>query len=212
MNQSDNISVNVLEMTPILHAKRVLDISICQEISRQVLKYKSETPTSENTNPNCWRGDPHLHQGLTDEVNEILQDTVSRFRSIYDETLIPPRKIYKPTAEIARYDTDHPKISAWFNVNSSNGANVIHTHSGNYVSGTLYFQATGTGSIEFVSQNYLYKSMNHCWPYFGSAIYEPDDGDLLLFPSFLAHHVEPNPGLRPRINMAFDIRYDIKTT
>lgn len=210
MNQSDNISVDVLEMTNILHVKKVLDLPTCQEISRQIIKYKSEMPTSENTNPNCWRGNPHLDHGLNEDVNELLAEIISKYRAIYDETLIPSHKIYKPTGEIARYDLANPKISAWFNVNNSNGGNVMHSHAGNYLSGTLYFQASGTGAIEFTSQNYLYKAMHHCWPYFGSAIYEPDDGDLLLFPSYLAHYVEPNPGLRPRINMAFDIRYDFK--
>lgn len=211
MSQPDNIYVNTVEMTNILHAKQVLDVSLCREISRQILDYKSRTPSSENTSPNCWRGDPHLSKtGLTDEVTGILQDTISRYRAIYDETLIRPRSFSIPTGEINRYDTDHPKISAWFNVNGINGGNPVHTHSGNYLSGTLYFQAEDTGYIEFMSQNYLYKSMHHCWPYFGSAKYNPGDGDLLMFPSYLAHFVEPNPALRPRINMAFDIQYGFK--
>ena len=211
MIQTDNIYVNTIEMTNILHAKQVLDVSLCREISRQILDYKFRTPTSENTSPNCWRGNPHLSEtGLTDEINGILQDTISRHRAIYDETLIRPHLFGQPTDEINRYDTAHPKISAWFNVNGINGGNPVHTHSGNYLSGTLYFQAEDTGYIEFMSQNYLYKSMNYCWPYFGSARYNPSDGDLLMFPSYLAHFVEPNPVLRPRINMAFDIRYDFK--
>ena len=211
MSQPDNIYVNTVEMTNILHAKQVLDVSLCREISRQILDFKSRTPTSENTSPNCWRGNPHLFEtGLTDEVTRILQDTISRYRAIYDETLIRPRAFSMPTDEINRYDTAHPKISAWFNVNGINGGNPVHTHSGNYLSGTLYFQAEDTGYIEFMSQNYLYKSMNYCWPYFGSARYNPSDGDLLMFPSYLAHFVEPNPALRPRINMAFDIQYDFK--
>lgn len=198
-------------MTNILHAKQVLDVSLCREISRQILDYKFRTHTSENTSPNCWRGNPHLSEtGLTDEINGILQDTISRHRAIYDETLIRPHLFGRPTDEISRYDIDHPKISAWFNVNGINGGNPVHTHSGNYLSGTLYFQAEDTGYIEFMSQNYLYKSMNYCWPYFGSARYNPSDGDLLMFPSYLAHFVEPNPVLRPRINMAFDIQYDFK--
>jgi hypothetical protein len=198
-------------MTNILHAKQVLDASLCREISRQILDYKSRTPTSENTSPNCWRGNPHLSEtGLTDEINGILQDTISRHRAIYDETLIRPSSFSIPTGETKRYDTDRPLINAWFNVNGINGGNLVHTHSGNYLSGTLYFQAEDTGYIEFMSQNYLYKSMHHCWPYFGSARYTPKDGDLLMFPSYLAHFVEPNPVLRPRINMAFDIRYDFK--
>ena len=211
MIRTDKISVNTIEMTNILHAKQVLDVSLCREISRQVLAYKSQNPTSENTSPNCWRGNPHLSEtGLTNEIKEILQDVISRYRTVYDETLIRPNPFGQPTGEIRKYDIDHPKISAWFNVNGSNGGNLVHTHSGNYLSGTLYFQSKDTGYIEFMSQNYLYKNMNYCWPYFGSARYNPDDGDLLMFPSFLAHFVEPNPVLRPRINMAFDIQYDFK--
>jgi hypothetical protein len=211
MNQPDKISVNVIEMTNIFHVKEALPSSVCQEISKQVLNYKSRTPTSENTHPNCWRGTPHLSDsGISADINEILQDTISRYRSIYEETLIKPSLFGSPTGEIKRYDTENPKINAWFNVNGTNGGNMVHSHSGNYLSGTLYFQAEGTGYIEFLSQSYLFKNMHHCWPYFGSARYHPRDGDLLMFPSYLAHFVEPNPSLRARINMAFDIRYDFK--
>ncbi len=52
--------------------------------------------------------------------------------------------------------------------------------------------------------------MHPCWPYFGSAKYYPEDGDLMLFPSYLAHYVEPNPSFRQRINMAFNIEINKK--
>jgi uncharacterized protein (TIGR02466 family) len=209
--QEDQFSVNVLEMTNIVHFKNVISEPDRRELITQILSYKSGNPTSENSNPNCWRGDPHLKGAISNDFLELLEDIVSKYRAMYDQTMIKPTVLATAKAEIDRYDRNSPQINAWFNVNGTGGGNVMHTHSGNYLSGTLYLQSTGTGYIELVSENFMYKNMHHCWPYFGSAKYYPEDGDLLLFPSFLAHYVEPNPSLRSRINMAFDIWYEFKT-
>jgi uncharacterized protein (TIGR02466 family) len=204
------IHVNTLEMTNILHIKNALDVNTCKEIVEQVLKYKDGHPSTEDSNDHCWRGDPHLYGGLDNAINEKIQDAISQARSIYDQTLIASSKLSVAPSISAKYDAEHPKIGAWFNVNDLGGANMIHLHAGSYLSGCLYFQSTGTGSIEFYSQAYLYKNMHPLWPYFGSSKYYPEDGDLMLFPSNLAHYVEPNPIIRQRINMAFNINYDLK--
>jgi len=48
---------------------------------------------------------------------------------------------------------------------------------------------------------------NPAWPYHGMANYEPSDGDILIFPSYLLHKVHPNPNEKERINMAFNVNY-----
>jgi ectoine hydroxylase-related dioxygenase (phytanoyl-CoA dioxygenase family) len=58
-----------------------------------------------------------------------------------------------------------------------------------------------------VPQNYLHKLSNPAWPFHGTSVYEPYDGDILLFPSYLLHTIHRNDSNQQRINMAFDAIY-----
>lgn len=204
---ADNIRVNTLDMTNILHIKNALDSVTCKEIVKQVLAYKDTHDATLDSNAHCWRGEPHLNGGLSKEINEQIQDLISRASGLYEQTLIRPSTFAVAPSIAKKFNLDAPKIGAWFNVNDMGGSNMVHVHSGSYLSGCLYFQSTGTGFIEFYTQSYLYKTIHPCWPYFGSAKYYPEDGDLMLFPSNLAHYIEPNPITSQRINMAFNIDY-----
>lgn len=201
----DQVQVSQFEVTNIVHIKNALNSDICKKIVDQVLAYKNITPASPDTSENCWRGDPHTNKGLTDDVNSLLRDLIAESYHFYQGTMPLPKTFATAEGIKKQYNLENPGIAAWFNVNDKGGGNMIHIHAGSYLSGCLYFQSTSTGYIEFYTQNYLYKNMHPCWPYFGSAKYFPEDGDLLLFPSYLAHYVEPNPSTRQRINMAFNI-------
>ena len=52
--------------------------------------------------------------------------------------------------------------------------------------------------------NFTYKTTLPQWPYYGTSYYEPVDGDIILFPSFLLHKVERNLSNTQRINMSFN--------
>lgn len=204
----DRVQVSTLDITNIVHIKNALDNYTCKEIVKQVLAFKETHESTPDSDNNCWRGEPHSKGGLTSDVNFKIQETISKAVDFYETTLPIPKTFANAPSIKETYDIENPKIAAWFNVNNLGGANMIHIHGGSYLSGCMYFQATDTGYIEFFSQHYLYKNMHPVWPYFGSAKYYPEDGDLILFPSFLAHEVEPNPNMRQRINMAFNIEYN----
>jgi ectoine hydroxylase-related dioxygenase (phytanoyl-CoA dioxygenase family) len=68
-------------------------------------------------------------------------------------------------------------------------------------------QAKDTGVLEFVPHNYINKFTHPAWPYHGVSRYEPEDGDILIFPSYLLHRVERNTGNKQRITMAFDLSF-----
>jgi hypothetical protein len=99
-------------------------------------------------------------------------------------------------------------IWPWFNVNDIGSENREHTHLGDrpYMCGVVYLQSQGTGKIEFMPYNYTYKQVHEEWPYNGVAYYEPEDGDVLMFPPYLMHRVERNTGSQQRITLAFNAR------
>ena len=47
--------------------------------------------------------------------------------------------------------------------------------------------------------------INPHMPFSETISHKPEDGDLLLFPSYLLHEVEPNKGISPRVTIGFNI-------
>jgi hypothetical protein len=206
-----NTELNVLEQTNILKIKSMLTKDQCIEISKQIVDYKntnnpSEIKGNKNANAGCWMGKPQFNNGFSKDIELLLVDTVKTACQMYHECQPAPLNIsrnkYKP---LTKKDWE---IWAWCNVNDIGSENREHTHLGDrpYMCGVIYFQAEGTGRIEFMPYNYTYKQVHAEWPYNGGAYYEPADGDVLMFPPYLLHRVERNNGNQQRINMSFNAR------
>jgi uncharacterized protein (TIGR02466 family) len=104
---------------------------------------------------------------------------------------------------------------AWLNVNPKGGYNVVHNHPNAFYSGVYYLKtAKNAGEIVFVnpvaaqglitphemiSQYNLYTSDQHS--------YLPETDQILFFPSYLGHYVNPNHSEAERICIAFNISY-----
>ena len=91
--------------------------------------------------------------------------------------------------------------SLWSIINPPKCANQSHIHPGNQWSGVYYVQAPkGAGDVQFTDPRTAHV-MNQ--PYFDQTkeknrenwthvSFEPEPGKLLIFPSWLYHHVDPN--------------------
>jgi hypothetical protein len=207
----DNIDVNVIEMTPIVHVKGAIDDVTRKEIIDAILKIKKNKVTSPDTSLNCWRDSWRVDDNddenavsskLGNKVLEILQGGLAEFQG----TFISPTNFYIDSKS-QFFDPNGLSVDAWINVNGKGGANIYHTHCGGIMSGVLYLQSYGTGEIVLKSERTVLNTYHPMWPYYGSAKYQPDDGDLLLFPSYLGHYVTANPIDKERINIAFDVRF-----
>lgn len=203
--------LNVLEQTNILRIKSLLTKSQCIEISKQIIEYKNTNNPADvrgnvNANAGCWVGSPHFNNGFTKDVESLLIDTIRTACQLYYESQPIPanidRNIYK---SMTKQEWD---IWPWFNVNDVGSENREHTHLGDrpYMCGVVYLQSLGTGRIEFMPYNFTYKLVHPEWPYNGVAYYEPEDGDVLMFPPYLMHRVERNTGSQQRITLAFNAR------
>ncbi len=73
------------------------------------------------------------------------------------------------------------------------------------MAGVYYIQGTGTGDIVFRTAQTQDQELTAHLPFTNTHAYSPQDGDLLLFPSYLRHEVLPNPSDRERINIAFNV-------
>jgi len=203
-----NTIFNSIDQTVVMHMQKEISEDMCKSISKQILDYKlSDTKNTDekmlkNSNFGCWRGKPHLHSGFDQETEQYLMNKILEVSNLYMQSLPRPINLNMQNIQI----TKQWNVNAWFNVNNKGAENREHAHTSNLnlVSGVFYFQGTGTGFIEFIPQHYVYRTTHVAWPYHGTSYYEPNDGDILLFPSYLIHKVHNNPIDRQRINMAFN--------
>jgi uncharacterized protein (TIGR02466 family) len=102
-----------------------------------------------------------------------------------------------------------PFISAmWLNIHEQHGFNHVHVHPGSWYSGVYYLQCSdNSGGISFTDPR----------PAADMSIFnkqeintiKPNTGDLILFPSWLPHLVEPNYDKNHRISVSFNIELNI---
>jgi uncharacterized protein (TIGR02466 family) len=100
----------------------------------------------------------------------------------------------------------------WINVNPPGAFNAPHDHSGFALSGVYYASVPPegrSGAIEFLDP----RVNANAYTIEGAAcfnrkfIINPKPGNLLVFPSYLMHWVQPNAESTDRITVAFNIRY-----
>ena len=98
---------------------------------------------------------------------------------------------------------------SWANKSNRNEAHHPHRHPNSYLSAIFYLTSNSSGYTKFESENMWYNSehlfdahKNECGFNKNNVFAEkPEAGKLLIFPSKLRHHVEPN--------LSDDVRYTI---
>jgi uncharacterized protein (TIGR02466 family) len=113
------------------------------------------------------------------------------------------------------------KINAWANVNRRGHGNEFHTHPGCYWSGTYYVDDGGIGEDPALGGAFEMQDPRGVAPAMyapllafavpggqsagASELIYPKSGQMVLFPSWLAHAVRPYHGDRERISIAFNL-------
>jgi len=106
-------------------------------------------------------------------------------------------------------------VESWFHVTRNGGWHGLHKHANNSWSG-VYFVRRGSAAPAYPKNGFLRLhdprpniSMFHDMamiPFSAGVIdIEPQDGKLIVFPSWLAHEVLPYFGDEPRITVAFNV-------
>ena len=98
--------------------------------------------------------------------------------------------------------------NSWININRKNNFNMPHCHPNSAFSGVIYLKANPTcGKINFRNPTPAgaYPINDTINGYFGKWFFSPEPGDVLIFPSYLDHYVEPNLSDEDRISIAFNM-------
>lgn len=125
--------------------------------------------------------------------------------------------IQNVTIQLApKFDWAESQIQAegWVNVLGASGMNTPHDHPGWVWSGCYYLEVPQTdhessGNIEFmdVRTGIRTLTLNGASCFEGKFRVKPEEGMLLIFPSYLRHWVYPNDLEKERITIAFNARY-----
>lgn len=96
-----------------------------------------------------------------------------------------------------------PRLSnMWFNINYKGCYNICHTHPGSQLAGILYVNTPDdSGDITFMHHDYHNLSLIQK----STRDFEPDDGDMVIFPASLQHSVGMNTQDEPRFSIAFNL-------
>ena len=152
------------------------------------------TPRPPNPR-NVWQTDQTLH--LRPEFQELVE--IFRAASL---------------GVLAQLDVDYGDIEftgCWANLNAKGGLHPTHNHPNNYLSGVYYVRIPpGSGVIQFHEprpQVTLISPKVRNWNRFNATVSNIPvaEGRLLVFPSWLAHSVDPNPADALRISISFNI-------
>lgn len=165
----------------------------------QIRTAKKEDPIGvSRSNDGCWRKNFDEQYPLENadwlhsEINELLVQAV-KFYSAEDH-------IY---AKINR--SDNVTVTCWANINQPGSRNSYHSHKGNHYVALYYLQGTTTGDLILANPANVLADCNLDAPYTHDMAFSPKDGDLILWPAWVPHEVEPNLSQRERINIAFNI-------
>lgn len=118
-------------------------------------------------------------------------------------------------ADILGVDQSQNKLGifdSWMNANDPGNFQECHVHTHSYISGVYYPRAPKDGGKFEMDNPHRYD-----WnPFEGEQVsslsevygFVPSDGDLILFPSNIEHHVERNESDERRFSLAFNVTID----
>ena len=102
-------------------------------------------------------------------------------------------------------------VAMWAIINKKNSYNVLHNHQNCYLSSAYYIKKPkNSGHITFFdpkeAKTYRFPEVEKHTPYSAESVtIEAEEGDLLIFPSYLYHDVGVNLSDEERIVVSFNI-------
>ncbi|MEE8548059.1 MAG: 2OG-Fe(II) oxygenase family protein [Alphaproteobacteria bacterium] len=145
----------------------------------------------------AWQSDQALHK-LEDlrELVSCVNDTVTRVLEFI--------KISGDAFEITGF---------WANINATGSGHKIHSHPNNFLSGVYYVEThKGADTINFhdprAQASIIRPPVTDLTAEnTDQVVVKVKNGDLLVFPSWLPHSVDPNSSGKPRISISFNIMF-----
>ena len=170
---------------------------------KEVDAVRQETPGIDRSNWNGWHS----------EYDFFQQDLPAfrRLQGCIHEAVEQVTRQLAPNFDMASHTI---QLEGWINILGRHGMNTPHDHPGWVWSGCYYLHLPPTddgfsGNIEFldVRTGIRTLTLNGASCFEGKFRIKPEEGMLILFPSYLKHWVYPNESEEERCTIAFNARY-----
>jgi uncharacterized protein (TIGR02466 family) len=157
---------------------------------------QNTTPGRDQSNIGGWQSEDLYYRNI---INTPLQ--------IYFDLLRPPVNQAFQALGVERV---HALTNIWININQPGSINKEHIHPRSSLSGVFYL--TKNNSSIIFSRNHdipwfhlrNLNSNNRTKHSFYEVSYTPQQGQFIIFPSWLTHRVQPNQSDCDRISIAFN--------
>ncbi len=154
------------------------------------------------SNVGGWQSnDIFLHENTDNKLKPLFNLIWEELKSIVEQMNL-----------LDQYRLDQNSLQFWININGQYNYNSLHNHPQSFFSGVYYVKVPKeSGNVIFHHPNSLMKFWYQ--QYTKSSTYEshssifvvPEEGKLIVFPSWLEHVVESNESKKERISIAFNI-------
>jgi uncharacterized protein (TIGR02466 family) len=96
-------------------------------------------------------------------------------------------------------------VKSWFTKSEKGNYSHVHSHDAD-ISGVYYYKTNGEdGDLFFETPNPYFDNSKFLFP--SRWDHKPEEGKILLFPSWLKHGIKTNTTDNARISLSFDIRF-----
>ena len=199
----NDIKVNNLFSVPVFHYK----LENYKETNKELLNYILELQKNDKT------GNTHSNKGGWHSQNF---DIVNQGPPINFLNKIKDYLKHIISNEFGwKYVPNKQRIVAmWAIINKKSSFNVMHNHQNCYFSSAYYVKKPkNSGDITFFdpkeAKTYRFPKIEKYTEYSAEAIkIKPEEGDLLIFPSYLYHSVGENLSEDDRIIVSFNVDID----
>ena len=161
---------------------------------------KNEPYVMRYTNNGCWRSS--FKYNNFDWFFDELQDSVDQVMQHYS--------IDDPTYAKKLKQQGELDLQYWTNINDPGSRNVVHSHQAVQYAAVYYLQAEGTGDLCFYNPANITENCHATAPWVSVMSYTPKNGDLVVFPGWVPHDIEPNTSSKERLSIAFNISFNVK--
>jgi uncharacterized protein (TIGR02466 family) len=172
-----------------------------EELTLQLMH--DDRNATRRTNQGGWHYAFDLFEVREPVVDELRAHLTEHVQAFLNQSRPPERK-----------RQDRFRLQGWINVNRAGDRNTLHCHPGCFLSGTYYVKTPAAmqgGAIVFRDPRgpavAMYETPGIELPWVGTGAgipFLPTAGQVLIFPAWLEHRVEPFTGAGDRISIAFN--------
>ena len=143
--------------------------------------------------------DKYIFNDKLQDIKEFCEDHIDNY----------VKEVHNPRKDLEFYITQ-----SWLNYTKLGGSHGMHTHQNSWISGVFYLSAPEGNGISFYDPNMRIKrilkidsSLENPSQWQGEKLTVPlKTNQLVLFPSWLGHAVDPNPEqTTTRLSLAFNV-------